>query len=516
MAAVNGSHATKSSAGKHASSSSSCQQNGTHSNGPIMKPQISIEEAPPSNNQSPSHRPTPSDSGSPVQFYIPSPGSRRHPRKSNGAHLKAPPKAKKFNSLPPGVSMMANRVSSSTPESDSCSSDGRQSAELNGGESPKYEAGVNQLSKRRMVRSDSLDSELYLNSTTDDDSSVETDASPELGLRSTFNPLPDSSLAEGEDDVFQDGGLDICAEADTKLVDWACNVFVPTCRTLLGHCNEEKIGTEVVQSDLRNLSNNISFFCTEHQRMSRHFLKPLPGAVVGKGIPQSRSTNSFPKLTKCESTEAATISTSLLPGDTDSSDYNSSSQDSLEDRSYAVKVLRSISVSLIDPLMKGAAAKGFSPELFKSIVVALQKISWRVEACLSFNNCTPSDGKGKGFEIHLLIFDPDQTEKVREMMIKALPPEEPKLQSAVAEGSRHNSVSAGAGGRAAGSRKSSEPVINSRMPEWYVPARKKTSLEITPNGRPSGTVLAPDELPQVLKDFQEVTQKHVRTCTCNI
>ena len=509
MAAVNGSCATKPSAVKHPSSST-CQQNGTHRNGPMIKPQISIEEAPPSNNQSPSHYRTPSNSSSPVHYFIPSPGSRRKkPRRSNGARLKAtPPNAKKSDSLPSGVGMMAKRISSGscgTPESDSCSSDGRHSAELNG-EPPKYEAGLKQLHKGRLTRSDSLDSELYLNSTTDDDSSVETDASPEPGLRNTFGPRPDSSLAEGEDDVFQDGGLDICSETDTKLVDWAFNVFVPTCYTLLDHCNEEKVGAEVIRSDLRNLSNNISFFCTEHQRMSQHFLKPLQ-AFLGKGVPQSRSAHSFPKLTKSDSADATTISSTLSPGDADSSGY-SSSQDSLEDRSYAVKVLRSISVSLIDPLMQ-EAAKGFSPELFKSIVVALQKISWKVEACLSFNNCQP--GNSRGFEIHSLIFDPDQTEKVRDMMIKALPPEEPKLQSAVAEGSRHSSIStAGGGGRSAGFRKSSDPAVNTRMPERYVPPRKKTSLEITPNGRPSGAVLTPDELPQVLKELKDVSQKPVR------
>ena len=496
MSSVNGSHGTKSSVEKlsNGPSSSSRQPNGTGTKGPVMKPQISIEEAPPSHSQSPTHYSTPIDTSSPVRFGKSSARRERNPRQSNGAHLNAPTKYKKSSSLPHGLAIhMAKRISSSscdTPESDSCSSDGRQSVELNGGPPTNLEhkQKEKQLDEGKMVRSDSLDSELYLNSTTDDSSS-EADASPDLSQRKIFTTRPESSLVDGEDDVFQDGGLDMCAEADMKLVDWAFNVFVPTCRTLLNHCNEERMSTGVIQSDLRNLSNNISFFCHEHQRMSRHLLKP---AVVanGKGMPLSVSANSFAKLAKkSDSFDTPTTSADLSASEAESSGYNST-QELLEDRSYAVKILRSISVFLIAPLMQ-EAAKGFTPALFKSIVVALQKISWRVEACLSFNNCLPSGSKG--FEIHSRIFDPNQTVKVRDVMIKALPPEEPKLQTAVVDGSRHSSISSSAvSGRVLGSRKASEPVVNSGPPVGYSPP-KKMSLQMTPNGTP---VFSPEQCPQ--------------------
>lgn len=92
--------------------------------------------------------------------------------------------------------------------------------------------------------------------------------------------------------------------------------------------------------------------------------------------------------------------------------------------SVAMKVLRSVSSSLIPPLLS-EANNGFSKDLYRKIVVAIQKISWKVEACLSYS--IPD----KEFSIHQEIFDDSQILKVGFMMI-ALPPEEPKLQNSPA------------------------------------------------------------------------------------
>ena len=93
-----------------------------------------------------------------------------------------------------------------------------------------------------------------------------------------------------------------------------------------------------------------------------------------------------------------------------------------------MKVLRSVSSSLIPPLLS-EAKMGFTEDLYRKIVVAIQKISWKVEACLSYS--IPS----KEFNIHQEIFDDSQILKVGFMMI-ALPPEEPKLQNSPAHVSK--------------------------------------------------------------------------------
>jgi hypothetical protein len=89
-----------------------------------------------------------------------------------------------------------------------------------------------------------------------------------------------------------------------------------------------------------------------------------------------------------------------------------------------VKVLRSASQSLIAPLLIQASQReGFTPDLHQAIIKALQKIAWKVEACVSFSNPTHS------VEIHGKIFDARHVENVRELMIQALPPAEPNLRT---------------------------------------------------------------------------------------
>ena len=213
--------------------------------------------------------------------------------------------------------------------------------------------------------------------------------------------IPSPSL-ETEDDIFIDGELtDMQEEANTKLTNWAYNDFVPACRQLLSQCCEDTKSALVksanIQAGLRGLSNAITFFCTEQQqRLSQVFqLRPIRG-----NNQPSASLLTFPRPAKNLVSESS------------------------DDRSYAVKVLRSASQSLISPLLVEASQKeGFTPSLHQSIVKALQKIAWKVEACISFSNPSHS------VEIHAKIFDDQPIKDVKELMIQVLPPAEPKLQT---------------------------------------------------------------------------------------
>jgi len=279
----------------------------------------------------------------------------------------------------------------------------------------------------------------------------------------------DSSHRTEDDEVFQsDFCLDLCYEADTKLVDWSYNVFVPACRTLLFHCRDgdaSELSSSQILADLRSLSNTISFFCSEQQQLSSHgtgatsplssssAAVSLAGAASGggsgyrrQGISTSISTDrisrirdlaksmsGYPKIDSGMTGDLAVSNKSSLdhthPSTGGGGKGEFEGQDSMYDRNYSVKILRSVSQSLIAPLGK-EAEEGFTPELYKSIVQAVQKIAWKVEACLAIND--PS----KETDVYLKIFDLEQQENLAEKMINALPPEEPKLGGGPGGGGR--------------------------------------------------------------------------------
>ena len=101
-------------------------------------------------------------------------------------------------------------------------------------------------------------------------------------------------------------------------------------------------------------------------------------------------------------------------------------RDSQSQTSVSVKVLRLISSSLLPPLLKEASGK-LTSKLFRDIVVAIQKISWKVEACLSF--CSAID---EVYAVHDKVFNEEiVTSEMRDVMI-ASPPEEMKIQNSPA------------------------------------------------------------------------------------
>ena len=343
----------------------------------------------------------------------------------------------KSNSLPLGVTMagvdihVENTSSQSPSNSDSSDDDGEKALTHvhNGrGNVPVHHVPVR---KKRSETLDSLYSESNSESSSDDDK-----------LPPILQSIPDDPF----DDVFQDVEIEMGSEVDSKLIDWAFNVFVPACSVLLHRCAEIKSEkdressddvsestieslSDCILSDLRNLSNTINYFCSEQQRLS--------GLLKAK-ISSSISTD---RMSRIAIDRASTLQARQTSSNTSSfSDASSGvngyeSHDSTGDRSYAVKILRSVSQSLIAPLLH-EAEDGFTDQLYKSIIQALQKISWKVEACLSFND--PS----KDNAIHAKIFNPEKATSIRDMMIGALPPEEPKLYATATHSSRSNSMSA--------------------------------------------------------------------------
>ncbi len=246
-----------------------------------------------------------------------------------------------------------------------------------------------------------------------------------------------------DDEVFREfGDIDLYNEADSKLVDWSFNIFVPACRTLLYHCadhDETMESSNQIFADLRSITNTISYFCSEQQRLSGQL------RFNTRGISSSLSTDRFNRI-KDKAKKLSIQRHTNHPHDNDDSRTNPSSssdsatssgfdnQDFQYDRSFAVKILRSVSRSLIAPLLHESES-GFTPDLYKSIVQAIQKISWKVEACLSFND--PSSD----FNIYIKIFDEEQKLSLSNLMMQALPPEEPKLKTSAGRTSRSGSMS---------------------------------------------------------------------------
>ena len=483
---------------------------------PLQKPQISIEEAdkpysplsppksppydrlasPTSTNEEPSISDTRSAPTSPYNK-----ASRREPEpsrvmKSSPQHLMVKSTNLKSNSLPLGVAMTrmeGGNISSRSP-SDSESSDDEAESSPQRAHNMQVHNGMHLHVPVRKKRSETLDS-LY--SESNSESSSEDDKMPPI-----LQTITDDSF----DDVFQDVEIDMGSEVDSKLIDWAFNVFVPACCTLLSRCAEIKTQknkesssgvsagaieslSDCIQSDLRSLSNTINYFCSEQQRLS--------GLLKAK-ISSSISTD---RMSKIAIDRASTLQARQTSSNTSSfSDASSGvsgyeSHDSTADRSYAVKILRSVSQSLIAPLLH-EAEDGFTDELYKSIIQALQKISWKVEACLSFNDSC------KDNEIHRKIFDSERAPAIRVMMIGALPPEEPKLYLAATHASRSNSVSSPK------HKKDSSSILS--------PTDHPGSSRIirrTPSGRqrPEGTVFdlrtLPDSLKAVSGESSELTHE---------
>ena len=482
---------------------------------PLQNPQISIEEAdnpcsPLSPPKSPPYdrlaspttsaddEPSINDTHSAPTSPYKASGVRGQPetcgmRKSSPQHLMVMSANLKSNSLPLGVAMAGvdvGNISSQSPSDSEISDDETESSPQRGHHVHVHNGHGNlhghhhHLAPMRKKRSETIDS-LY--SESNSDSSSEDDKMPPI-----LQSIPDDPF----DDVFQDVEIDMGSEVDSKLVDWAFNVFVPACCTLLSRCAEMKTEkdkesssevsaspgaietlSDCIQSDLRSLSNTINYFCTEQQRLSG-----LLKAKISSSISTDRMSRiAIDRASTLQARQTSSNTSSFSDASSGVSGYES--HDSTADRSYAVKILRSVSQSLIAPLLH-EAEDGFTDELYKSIIQALQKISWKVEACLSFND--PS----KDNEIHAKIFNSERAPAIRVMMIGALPPEEPKLHVTATHASRSNSVTS-----------SKQKVDSSSCPSPKDHPETSRIIRRTPSGRrrPEGTIFDVGMLPDSLK-----------------
>lgn len=392
-------------------------------------------------------------------------GSRRHDDSVKKDLLQVLSSSPRSHSLPLGVMMDTNALHRISSNSD-------ETADSEG--SPLERRKVVKVHDRMssMKREDSIGSDLSLpdSCSSSDDTSSDGTADDTLHTQKLFkgDETISSPSLEQEDDVFNDGEApDVQEEADTKLINWACSDFVPACHQLLTRCSESRtksaqMKSADVQADLRSLSNTITFFCSEQQQRLSQVFQMKPSTL--RGLSQSVSTQTFPRPMSAAS---------MISGE---------SGEATGDRSYAVKVLRSASQSLIAPLLVEATQReGFTPNLHQAIIKALQKIAWKVEACLSFSNPNHSA------DIHAMIFDEEHTESVKDMMIRALPPAEPKLPIAPLLSAQVNK------------RKISEPCRVGESSSYSISRRRGSSMK----ERPGGVVLEPETLPADLRSIGE-------------
>ena len=174
-------------------------------------------------------------------------------------------------------------------------------------------------------------------------------------------------------------------EIADRLMVWAKTELVPICHTVLDECETDTPVVLALQSSLRQLSNAVSALCTE-------LMKKQSGSI-------GRSTS--PDLQK--SAEIAMMKP----------------QSQL---SFVVRVL-SPTVNSLVPIISGLS-RGFSEEVYQGIVFMLQKLAWKVEACVCYEN--PS----WNFECHKLVFDESHKPAIiRFLNASPLEPPRPRVSS---------------------------------------------------------------------------------------
>ena len=149
-------------------------------------------------------------------------------------------------------------------------------------------------------------------------------------------------------------------EVADRLMVWAKTELIPLCHAVLEECETDSPVVLALQSSLRQLSNAVSALCGE-------LLRKQAGTF-------GRSTS--PDLQK--SAEIALMKP----------------QSQL---SFVVRVL-SPTVNSLVPVIS-SLSRGFNEGVYQGIVFTLQKLAWKVEACVCYENPTWN------FECHKLVFD---------------------------------------------------------------------------------------------------------------
>ena len=225
--------------------------------------------------------------------------------------------------------------------------------------------------------------ELLHNNVSVDTSSESEDDNSEEETSQLQSPIASDKDANTE--LSRDGSKPPVLEAEEiadRLMVWAKTELVPICHAVLDECEADLPVVLALQSSLRQLSNAVSALCAE-------LLKK-----------QSGSFGRFPSPDLQKSTEMAMMKP----------------QSQL---SFVVRVLSPTVNSLI-PII-GSLSRGFNEEVYQGVVFMLQKLAWKVEACVCYEN--PS----WNFECHKLVFDESRRPAIARFL-NASPLEPPPAQ----------------------------------------------------------------------------------------
>ena len=164
------------------------------------------------------------------------------------------------------------------------------------------------------------------------------------------------------------------------LMIWAKDDFIPAAHSVLDVCAEDRPVVLCLQSHLRQLSNTITALCNRLLR-------------------KQASTATVEDLTR--SIEIAI-------------------QKPNSQLSFVVRVLSPTSNSLGPIISK--LSRGFSEAVYQDVVTVLQKLAWKIEACVRY------ESPNSEFECHKAVFDDSHKGDITRFL-SVTPPIEPRLRT---------------------------------------------------------------------------------------
>ena len=217
----------------------------------------------------------------------------------------------------------------------------------------------------------SEDDPVVSGSESESDSEAENEDSPVKGQVGRFDSFRHSS--ESPEEI-----------ADL-LTSWAGKDFIPAAHAVLDACSKDNPVVLSLQSQLRQLSNTITSLCNL-------LLKKQAG----------------PGLQCCSGSSDLTRSLEIAI-------QKPSSQ-----LSFVVRVLSPTS-NFLGPII-AALSKGFNESLYQEIVTVLQKLAWKIEACVRY------ESPQSNFECHKAVFDESRKVGITRFL-SVTPPIEPRLRT---------------------------------------------------------------------------------------